>query len=254
MQPASAPAARPLERVLNTVEEPQQDPIVHRTFQAVLAGQLDADAAIATIEARVGVVPTEAQRRLRDIEQGSQVPFSHFLRAFNHPIAPGLPGKMAGAPVRIEDQAARIIADNSGPAQAPVKKDVSGRKKSDIGQMGEVNYMMADATSARVRKSNGLSAANTLAIQHDFEPANRALGLANEATRLFIGNEIKAGEFHRILAQLGVENVPPPLEKAIVDHQRTGAGSFKDMSRLVKPIILEVDAMRTIDPNTLKHA
>jgi hypothetical protein len=133
---------------------------------------------------------------------------------------------------------------------------VSGRKKSDVGQMGEVKHMMADATSARVRKSSGLSVANTMAIKHDFEPTNRALGLANEATRLFIGNEIKKGELFRILGQLGVdvENVPPPLAKAIVDHERTGAGSFKDMSRLVKPVILEVDAMRTIDPNTLTNA
>jgi hypothetical protein len=243
-----------LERVLNTIEEPAEDPIVHRTFQAVLTGQLDADAAIASLESSVGAVPTEAQRRLRDIEQGLQVPFSHFLRALKHPIAPGLPGQRAGAPVRFADQAARIIADNSGPAQAPVKAEASGRKKSDVGHMGEVKYMMTDATSARVRKSNGLSVANTMAIQHEFEPSNRALGLANEATRQFIGNEIKAGEFHRILGQLGVENVPPPLAKAIVDHERNGAGSFKDMSRLVKPVILEVDAMRTIDPNTLKNA
>jgi hypothetical protein len=185
------------------------------------------------------------------------VPFSHFLRALKHPIAPGLPGQRAGAPVRFADQAARIIADNSGQAQAPVKAEASGRKKSDVGHMGEVKYMMTDATSARVRKSNGLSVANTMAIQHDFEPSNRALGLANEATRLFIGNEIKRGEFQRILGQLGVENLPPerlaPLGKAIADHERTGAGSFKEMSRLLKPVILEVDAMRTIDPNTLKH-
>jgi hypothetical protein len=171
-----------------------------------------------------------------------------------HPIAPGLPGKRAGAPVNIADQAARIIADNSGPAQAPVKPEASGRKKSDVGHAGEVNYMMAGATSARVRKSHGLSVANTMAIQHDFEDSNRALGMANEATRLFIGNDIKAGEFQSILGQLGVENVSPALAKAIVDHQRTGAGSFKEMSRLVKPAILEVDAMRTIDPNTLKNA
>jgi hypothetical protein len=68
LQPESAPAARPLERVLNTIEEPAQDPIVHRTFQAVLAGEIHSDAAIAALEARVGAVPTEAQRKLRDIE------------------------------------------------------------------------------------------------------------------------------------------------------------------------------------------
>merc|ERR1719473_2341376 len=114
LQPAPAPAARPLERVLNSVEEPEQDPTVHRTFQALVNGEICAGAAMASLEPCVGDVPIEAQRKLLDIERGAQVPFSQFLRALKHPIAPGLPNARAGAPVRFADQAGRIIADNSG--------------------------------------------------------------------------------------------------------------------------------------------
>jgi hypothetical protein len=227
------------------------DQVAHRIFREFQGGEIDAAGAVRKLRSHIGNVPEHVQRMLVLAERGTQVMnFADFQRALRQAeiiAAPMAFGARAGVPIIRRDEASSIINDNSGPQHPPVAKNGwNGRKKSDIGETGEIYYLMGGSTSSRVRKTNGLSNANTLApmVEHNFQDDNRALAMAQEATRLFVAKDIRSHEFRELLAKLGIVDLPSRLDKAILEHDNSSSQTFKELSRLVRPAILDAQARR----------
>merc|ERR1711998_253577 len=108
---------------------------------------------------------------------------------------------------------------------------------TDIGDMGEVQYLVGQRqglhVDKRLMRTNMPSRENPVVeLQHTpAEQLPSAQEMANEATRLFVGNEINEREFRDLLARLGLRELPAPTDKLIVRHTQCSNGTFSELSR-----------------------
>uniref|UniRef100_A0A7R9ZYN8 EF-hand domain-containing protein n=1 Tax=Pyrodinium bahamense TaxID=73915 RepID=A0A7R9ZYN8_9DINO len=220
----------------------QRPPSVHELFSAAMRDDLSLPHFAQALVSLHGVRLTPAASRLLssvDATSG-RLTFAQFQKA----LAQDSDGESckAGLPSAFQDQAKAIIEDNLGAPSAPPPA-AAAKHSTDISadpfvrqqRQLEKRETHGPFSGNPVRKTNAVSAGNTLAAPHQESRGDRdegALCLANTATRMFVSGELDRMGYEKFLRRFGLQLTPESeLQRLVVRQEQTGDCPFAELAK-----------------------